>query len=95
MSTIAQLLMALATPLARRVFIALGLSVVTYQGASAAFDGLISLAATSLLGMPADVIGLLNLAGVFQGLSIFTGACVARLALIPLARIIPSVGAAT
>lgn len=95
MSSLAALLMSLATPLARRAFIALGLSVVTYGGLSAALDQVVSLAVANMQGLPPDVVALLQLAGVFQGLSILTGAYVAVLALAPLQRIIPNVGAAS
>lgn len=95
MSTIAQLLMALATPLARRVLIALGLVYVTYEGVSTYVDSLLAQSAAAMLGLPPDVVALLNLAGVFDGLSLFTGAVIARIALIPLTQIIPDQGQST
>lgn len=90
--TLAQLLLALATPLARRVFIALGLAWVVYEGATTAIDTMLTNAAAQMLGLPPDVLALLNLAGVFDGLSLFTGALVARLAMIPLSQVIPDQG---
>lgn len=92
---LAALLMSLATPLARRVFVALGLSIVTYGGLSASLDQLVNMAVANMQGLPPDVVSLLQMAGVFQGLSILTGAYVAVLALAPLQRIIPNVGAAS
>jgi Protein of unknown function (DUF2523) len=93
--SLAQLLVALATPLARRVFIALGLAWVVYEGVSTSIDLLLTNAAAQMLGLPPDVLALLNLAGVFDGLGLLTGAFVARLAMIPLAQIIPNQGAAS
>jgi hypothetical protein len=92
---LASLLMALATPLARRVFIALGLAWVVYEGVSTAIDAMLAGAAAQMLGLPPDVLALLNLAGVFDGLSIFTGALIARLAMIPLSQIVPDQGQST
>ena len=92
---LASLLMALATPLARRVFIALGLAWVVYEGVSTAIDTMLTHAAAQMLGLPPDVLALLNLAGVFDGLSIFTGALIARLAMIPLSQIVPDQGQST
>lgn len=92
---LASLLMALATPLARRVFIALGLAWVVYEGVSTAIDTMLTNAAAQMLGLPPDVLALLNLAGVFDGLSIFTGALIARLAMIPLSQIVPDQGQST
>lgn len=92
---LASLLMALATPLARRVFIALGLAWVVYEGVSIAIDTMLTNAAAQMFGLPPDVLALLNLAGVFDGLSIFTGALIARLAMIPLAQIVPDQGQST
>lgn len=89
------LLMALAAPLARRVFIALGLAWVVYEGVSTAIDTMLTTAAAQMLGLPPDVLALLNLAGVFDGLSLFTGALIARLSMIPLAQIVPDQGQST
>lgn len=92
---LASLLMALATPLARRVFISLGLSWVVYEGVSTAIEAMLAGAAAQMLGLPPDVLALLNLAGVFDGLSILTGALIARLAMIPLSQIVPGLGRST
>lgn len=92
---LASLLMALATPLARRVFIALDLAWVVYEGVSTAIDTMLTNASVQMLVLPPDVLALLNLAGVFDGLSIFTGALIARLAMIPLAQIVPDQGRST
>ena len=59
----APLLVALATPIARRVFIALGLTFVVYQGISSYVDAMIAQSAAHLLGLPADVVMMLNLGG--------------------------------
>ncbi|MEY4909093.1 MAG: hypothetical protein RL260_2811 [Pseudomonadota bacterium] len=90
--SLAQLLVALAAPLARRVFIALGLAWVVYEGVTTAVDTMLTNAAAQMLGLPPDVLALLNLAGVFDGFGLLTGAFIARLAMIPLAQIIPDQG---
>ena len=92
---LAALLMSLATPLARRVFIALGLAWVVYEGVTSAIDAMLANAAAQMLGLPPDVIALLNLAGVFDGLSLLTGAFIARLSMIPLSQLVPDQGSAT
>lgn len=91
----AQILMALATPLARRVFIGLGLAWVVYEGVSASVESYLTNSAAQLLGLPPEIVGFLNLAGVFDGLSLLTGALIARLAMAPLAQIIPDQGQST
>lgn len=88
----APLLVALATPIARRIFLALGLTFVVYEGVSSYVESMIAASAAQLLGLPPDVVAMLNLVGLFDGMSLFTGAVVARLALIPLKHIIPDQG---
>lgn len=88
--TWAQFLFGLITPLARRALVALGLSVVTYSGVSVALDGVLSYAKSNLAGLPADVIALCGLSGIFTALGIVAGALVAAVAATPLKRIMPS-----
>lgn len=83
-------LTALAGPIAKRVMLALGLSVVTYAGIQGLVVGLLAEGKGALQGLPADVIGLLGLSGLWVALGMVAGAILGALALIPLKRIIPS-----
>lgn len=88
-STLASLLTQLAAPIAKRVFSALGLAVVTYVGVSQGLEAALSAAASNFSGLPPGVTQLVALTGVFDGLSIVAGGMIARVAMIPLKRIIP------
>lgn len=83
--------MALAAPLARRVFISLGLSVVTFAGLSVAVNSMLSTAKAAWAG---GGIGagaqLIAMAGINTALSIIVGAIIGRVAMIALKRIQPS-----
>lgn len=78
----------IAAPIAKRVFIALGLAVVSYAGVQSAAEAAFSAAAGNLSGLPSLATQLLAMSGIFQGLSMIAGAWIARLSLIPLKRII-------
>jgi Protein of unknown function (DUF2523) len=77
-------LLALSGPIARQVVVSLGIGVVTYAGVDSVVGALLSEAKAAWSGMPAKVAAYVAIAGVNTGLSIFAGAVVARLALIPL-----------
>lgn len=81
---LAPLLVGISGPIARTVLKALGLGVVSYVGIDAAFNQLLGLAKSHYAGIPAEVVQLLDYGGIGSALSIISGACVARLALIPL-----------
>lgn len=77
----ANLMVALASPVARSVLVALGFAVVTYEGASMALDMLIDQAIANWTGLPADVTQYLAMAGVHDGLALVSGSLSARVAL--------------
>lgn len=88
-TTLASLLTQLAAPVAKRVFAALGLAVVTYVGVSQGLEAALGAAAAQLAALPPGVTQMVALTGVFDGLSIVAGGMIARIALVPLKRIIP------
>ena len=73
-------LLALIGPLAVRVILALGMSVVTFTGVDAALTGLISMAQSNWSGIGADVLGLAGVAQVPACLGLICGAMSARVA---------------
>jgi len=84
-------LLTMAGPLAKRVMVALGLSIVTYAGVGAAVDGLLSSAKAEWSGgQLAGVADLVAMAGANTALSIIAGAIVARVSLLALKRLIPT-----
>lgn len=85
-------LLAIAGPVAKRVLVALGLSVVTFAGVSAAVSGLLShaKAAWAGAGFVAGVPDLIAMAGLNTALSIIAGAIIGRVALLTLKKIIPT-----
>lgn len=78
---IASFLIALIGPLAVRVVLALGMSVITFSGVDLAVGSLISGAQASWSGIGADVLGLAGVAGVPACLGLLAGALNARGAL--------------
>lgn len=74
----ATFLIALVGPLAVKVVTALGMSIVTFTGVTAALQGLIGMAVSNWASVPAGVLALSSLAGVPQGLGIIAGAMTAR-----------------
>lgn len=64
-----------------QVMIALGVSVVTYQGMDTAITWAKSQAIANLRGLPADMVGLLAYMGVGQAISIIFSAMVMRMTL--------------
>lgn len=90
MGSVVALLMGLAGPIAKRVLVSLGISLVTYTGLTAALESVLTQAQQAFGGLPSDVVQFLAIAGVWHGLSIVAGAMVARLALAPLKRLLPT-----
>lgn len=64
-----------------RVIVSLGFGVVTYVGAKASVDWFISSSVAKLDGLPADLLGVLSLAGLGNAISIITSAITVRLVL--------------
>lgn len=79
MGSLSSLLMKLAGPMAMRILTSLGIGTLTYVGVSEAMDGLISAMTSAWSGLPSDVLALVSLAGVPQGLGIVCGAFTARI----------------
>jgi Protein of unknown function (DUF2523) len=83
----ASFLMGLATPIARRVVIALGLGVVTYTGVDLAVSGLLSQAKSAWSGgLTGSVAQLVAMAGVNTALGIICGGIVGRVTMLTLKR---------
>lgn len=74
----ATLLLSLVQPIVARVFVALGLSLVTYVGMDAVMSQALSYAQSAWGGLPAGILQLAGLAGVGQALSIIFGAILTR-----------------
>ncbi|MBI5330714.1 MAG: DUF2523 domain-containing protein [Betaproteobacteria bacterium] len=67
--------------LASRVLAALGFAVVQFTGIQAVGSMLASHVSASFGGIPSDILGLMNLAGLGTGMNILLGAITARLTL--------------
>jgi hypothetical protein len=80
-------LASLAGPIVRRMLISLGVGVASYAALSAALNSALSHAQSSYSGLPADVLGLLGLAGVPDALAIICGGLVARASLLAVKRL--------
>lgn len=80
-----------AGPIAKRVMVSLGLSVVTFAGVSVAVTGLLSAAKAAWAGgMVGTVAQLVAMAGVNTALSIIAGGIIGRITMIALKRIQPT-----
>ncbi|MBN8504877.1 MAG: DUF2523 domain-containing protein [Burkholderiales bacterium] len=77
-------LVALASPIARQVLLALGIGVVSFAGIDAVVGQLLGAAKTAWSGLPGAVAAYVAVSGVNTGLALVGGAITARLALIPL-----------
>lgn len=86
MANLAVWLLALVTPVVRRVLIALGIGLVTYTGLDYALNGLRDAVINSLGGIPADVSGIAATLGIYESVSIALGAIATRLALTQLTK---------
>ena len=56
-----------------QVLVGLGVSLVSYEGLGLAFDGILDYIKTNYFAMPADLIGLLGLAGIPEALNVIFG----------------------
>jgi len=74
-------------PLARRVLAALGLGILTYGAVTLTLGGLVLLAKSHYLALPAMILQLAGLGGIGQALGIVTGAIVYRAAIANMSRI--------
>lgn len=81
-------LLALTGPIARRVMVSLGLSVVTFTGVSVAVDSLLAQARSAWAGaFLGDAAQLVAMAGVNTGLSIIAGGIIGRVTMMAIKRI--------
>ena len=72
-------LLALATPLVKRVLIALGIGVITYAGIDTAFSLVTSQIQSNLGGITGDLANLIALSGTYESIGIILAAISARL----------------
>jgi cellobiose-specific phosphotransferase system component IIC len=86
MATLATFLIGIAGSLAARVFLALGISIVSYAALTTAVSGIITTLHTSYDAMPVTTLQLANLGGMGEFLAIITAAIVARVSLMVLKR---------
>lgn len=82
-------LMALVGPIARRVLVSLGISLVTYAGISTAINTLLSNAKSAFGGFGGPAGQLFAMAGGNVFLSIIAGAIIGRVSMIALKRFMP------
>lgn len=76
----ASFLMALIGPLAKKLLISLGFALVSYAALISAVNAAISAVKSSYSGISVDVLSLIELAAVDNGIGIILGAVVARVA---------------
>lgn len=74
-------LLSLVQPLIAQALLALGVGVVTVAGISLVVDKLMSWVVGAVGGLPADLMNLLAMGGVFQGMGYIGGAISARVAM--------------
>lgn len=80
-------LFALASPIAKKVLIALGLGFITYAGLDVAVNAALDAAKSNISGMPAAVVAILSIAGVWTSMAIVAGGITARLSMMVFSRI--------
>lgn len=80
-AAIGGMLLNIVGTLVGRVFIAAGISVITYTGISMTLDGLKANAIAAFTGLPPEVFALMGVLKVGQCISILTSATAARLVL--------------
>lgn len=80
------LLLGLAAPLASRVFIALGLSVLTFVGLDAILSGMVSYFTTAFNGLPAKTLQIASLFGFPEAVGIILAGITTKLAMTQLTQ---------
>lgn len=80
MEGIAEWLAKISWPLVSRVLAAMGAGTVTYTGADSALSTALAQAKTAFVGMTADILAILSIAGFFDAMSIMSGGIVSGLA---------------
>ena len=84
---IASFLLAMVRPLLAKIFVSLGLGLITYVGVQAAFDKVVNLAVSNISGLPPQASALAGLAGIDTALGIVIGACSYVIGLSAMSRI--------
>lgn len=79
-------LLSAAWPVVSRVLVALGLGTVTFTGANAALDTLLSASKTAAAGLGAEVLQVLAMGGFFDAMSITAGGLVGSLGWLAMKR---------
>lgn len=87
MATLADALVSLAGPLAKKVLTSIGIGVVTYAGVSTAAAAAISAAKTAFTGMTGSAAAIVSIAGVPTALSIIAGGITAGISMLVLKRL--------
>jgi len=83
---IAEWLSGMVKPLVTRVLVALGFGTVTYTGADAAINGLISNVASTMGGLTADIAALAAMGGFFDAIAISSGSLVTAVTMLTLKK---------
>lgn len=79
MEGIADWIARISWPLVSRVLSALGVGTVTYVGADSALTGALNAAKSAFVGMTAEILQLLAMAGMFDAMAIMSGGIVSGL----------------
>lgn len=86
MEGIAEWLAKISWPLVSRVFAAMGAGTITYTGADTALTAALGAAKSAFVGMTADILAVLSIAGFFDAMSIMSGGIVSGLAWLVMKR---------
>lgn len=86
MDDLAAWIASITWPLVTRVFASLGVGALTYKGADTALTSALDAAKAAFLGLGADVLQLLTMAGVFDVMSITSGGLISGLAWLVMKR---------
>lgn len=86
MEGIAEWIAKISWPLVSRVLSSLGVGTVTYVGAESALTGALGTAKAAFVGMGADILSLLAMAGFFDAMAIMSGGIVSGLSWLVMKR---------
>lgn len=84
------MLLGLAAPLASRIFVALGLSIVTYTGLNLILAGIVSYLEGALTGLPVKTLQIASLFGFPEAVGIILAAITTKLAMSQLTQWVKS-----
>lgn len=80
-------LTSISVPIVKRVFLALGIGVVTFIGLDVVFNQILQSAQSSWGAIPSAVAGMMGLAGIPDAIGIIFGALTTRLSMIQLKQL--------